>query len=84
MGDKPKQNALQAGSKRIDEHLDIVKIIRQNTAFATVLRLMFSREERMMLRQQRREKVLQIEKKTTSLRSSSDSDIVFKRLNKRP
>ena len=84
MGDKTRHRALKAGSKRLDEHLDIVKMVRYNTALATLLRLMFSREERMMLRQQRRQKVLSIKNKTTVLSNSSDSDIVYQRLNARP
>ena len=85
MGDSTRHKALKAGSKRLDEHLDIVTMVRNNTALATLLRLMFSREERMMLRQQRRQKVLLInKKKTTVLSNSSDSDIVYQRLNARP
>ena len=54
-----KMELFKAGSERIDEQLDVVKILRLARAFKTVQRMQFSRTTRHMIRLQRRDGVLE-------------------------
>ena len=48
------RKALFDGVSRVEDSLDVVKLVRRNRALATLLRLLLTKDERRLLRLQRR------------------------------
>ena len=67
---------------RVEDSLDVVKLVRSNRALTTLLRLLLTKDERRLLRLQRRQSVLEYATKHKPAESSdidNDSDQVIMR-----
>ena len=72
-GDRKRRKALEKGLNELDRHLDVIKLVRQNRVFTTLLRLLLHKQERRLIRFQRRECILEDRKMMSSEEDYPDS-----------
>lgn len=68
---------MKLGSARLDDALDVVRLIRSNRALATLLKMILTRHEKRLLRLQRQDLVLDIHSSATE---APDSDEIENKL----
>lgn len=56
--DKNKKRYLAEGTEKIEKHLDVVNLIEMRRAFKTFQRILITKSERILIRHQRHERVL--------------------------
>ena len=78
-----KSKALAKGIKKVEDQLDVVKLIQQARAFKTLLTLLLSKNERYLLRVQRRHILLNHKQSSSDEDKKSDYSVIqhIKNLN---
>ena len=69
-----RNRALSAGSTKLDKSLDVVRLIKSIANLKTLLRLLLLKNERQLLAYQRRESVLELDRKVEASSSSGGGD----------
>ena len=67
---------LEEGVKRLDDELDVVRLIRRSRMLSTLLRLLLAPDERRLLSFQRKEAVINLSNNKNSNSNHSDSTIL--------